>query len=66
MNNKKEPTVLNKDMIDEAIINFITDHDVWWASVSTVGSNGTMTEFVLKSGQWNTADQKFRVTIEEM
>jgi len=66
MNNKKEPTVLNKDMIAEAIINSITDHDVGWASVSTVGSNGTMTEFVLKSGQWNTADQKFRVTIEEM
>jgi len=63
---KKEPTVLTKDQITESIISSITDHDVGWASVSTVASNGSKTEFVLKSGQWNTADQSFKVTIEEI
>jgi len=61
-----EPTVLTKDQIAESIINSITDHDVGWASVSTVASKGSKTEFVLKSGQWNTADQSFKVTIEEI
>jgi len=66
MKNKKEPTVLTKDQITESIIDSITDFDVGWASVSTVASNESKTEFVLKSGQWNTAEQKFKVTVEEI
>jgi hypothetical protein len=62
---KKAPTQLNKDQIAEQIIDSITDHDVGWASVSTVASNGSKTEFILRSGQWNTADQKFKITVEE-
>ena len=64
---KKEPTVLTKDQITESIIDSITDHDVGWASiVGQVTSNGNFTEFFMKSQQWNTADQSFKVTIEEI
>jgi hypothetical protein len=66
MKNKKEVTVLTKDEIVESIIDSITDFDVGWASVSAAASNGSKTEFVLKSNQWNTADQSFKVTIEEV
>jgi len=65
MKTKKAPVRLTKDEIAESIIDSVTDHDVGWASVSTVASNGSKTEFVLKSGQWNTADQKFKITVEE-
>jgi len=67
MKNKKAPTVLNKDQITESIIDSITDHDVGWASlVGKVTSNGNFTEFFMKSHQWNTADQKFKITVEEV
>ena len=67
MKNKKEPTVLNKDIITESIISSITDHDVGWAGlVGQVTSNGNFTEFLMKSHQWNTADQTFKVTNEEI
>jgi hypothetical protein len=67
MKNKKEPTVLNKDQITESIITSITDHDVGWAGlVGQVTSNGNFTEFFMKSHQWNTADQTFKITVEEV
>lgn len=66
MKNKKVPTILNKDQIAESIIDSITDHDVGWAGlVGNVTSNGTFTQFLMKSHQWNTADQTFKITIEE-
>jgi hypothetical protein len=65
MKNKKEPRVLLKDEIADHIISSITDHDTGWASVTDVASNGTKTEFILSSTFWNTADQKFKITIEE-
>jgi hypothetical protein len=67
MKNKKEPTVLNKDQITESIIDSITDHDTGWARlVGQVTSNGNFTEFFMQSTQWNTANQSFKVTIEEV
>ena len=65
MKNKKEPRVLTKDEITDHIISSITDFDTGWASVTTVASNGTKTEFILNPTFWNTADQKFKITIEE-
>ena len=67
MKNKKEPTILSKDDIAESIINSITDHDVGWAALDgpVIASNGKITRFFIKSTQWNTADQKFKITIEE-
>ena len=62
---KKEPTVLNKDQITDHIITSITDHDVGWASVSHVESNGTKTVFILSPHFWNTTDKKFKITVEE-
>ena len=64
MKNKKEPTVLTKDQITEHIISSITDHDTGWASASDVASNGSKTEFILSPTFWNTADQKFKITVE--
>ena len=65
---KKEPTVLTKDEIAESIISSITDHDVGWAVLASpvIASNGKITRFFIKSTQWNTADQSFKVTIEEI
>ena len=64
---KKEPTVLNKDQITDHIISSITDHDVGWAGlVGRVTSNGNFTQFIMKSHQWNTADQTFKITVEEI
>ena len=65
MKNKKELKVLTKDEIADHIISSITDFDTGWASASEVASNGTKTEFILKAHFWNTADQKFKITIEE-
>lgn len=65
MKNKKELSVLTKDEIADHIISSITDHDTGWASASEVASNGTKTEFILNAHFWNTADQKFKITIEE-
>jgi hypothetical protein len=63
---KKLPTVLNKDQIAESIITSITDHDVGWARlVGQVTSNGNFTEFLMESTQWNTMDQKWKITVEE-
>jgi hypothetical protein len=62
----KSPTILSKDQIAESIIDSITDHDVGWARlVGQVTSNGNFTEFFMQSTQWNTADQKFKITVEE-
>ena len=67
MKNKKAPTVLTKDEIADLIISSITDHDVGWATLASpvVTSNGKITRFFIESTQWNTADQKFKITIEE-
>ena len=67
MKNKKTPVKLTKDEIAESIIDSITDHDVGWAALAgpVVASNGKITRFFIKSTQWNTADQKFKITVEE-
>jgi len=63
----KAPTILTKDDIAESIINSITDHDVGWATLDNpvITSNGTITRFFIKSTQWNTAVQRFKITVEE-
>jgi len=67
MKNKKAPTVLTKEEIADLIISSITDHDVGWATLASpvIASNGKITRFFIESAQWNTADQKFKITIEE-
>jgi len=63
---KKELRVQTKDEIVDHIIGSITDFDIGWATVDNVASNGTQTEFILKPHFWNTADQSFKVTVEEI
>jgi len=65
MKNKKEPIVLTRDQIAEAIIESIQDHDTGWASTSDVASNGTKVEFILTPHFWNTTDKKFKIIVEE-
>jgi len=61
---KKAPTIQTKDQIAESIINSITDHDIGWARVSNVASNGSKTTFILQDVNWNSALTQFKITVE--
>jgi hypothetical protein len=60
----KSPELLSKDQIAESIISSITDHDTGWARVEDVASNGDKTTFILQDVNWNSALQKFKITIQ--